>query len=89
MPLFYPIYFLDYVPYYDQFSSFSLYPNQAIAFIFIFVGIAFLGRSDSLQPLPITIPLLLLSLLTLLSTFTAQVDGRLAAIQLDRTAIDS
>ena len=87
LPLFYPLITFDYSPYYDQFSSFSLYPNFVVATVIFAVGWGGVSRSDLFRPLTLTIPLGLLCLLTAFSIGYAAVDGRLAAIVLARLLI--
>ncbi len=87
LPLYLPIFELDYQPYYIQFSSFSLYPNQAIAAVLLLGGWVYSGGRLNLRPYSLTIPLLALTCLTFVSMFTAHVDGQLSTIQLGRLLI--
>lgn len=92
LPLFFPLFILDYTPYYDQFSSLSFYPNLVLALPIIFIGCLgtrwrAIRRTNIFKPLSLSIPLCLLVLLTAISIGFAAVDGRLAAIMLFRLTI--
>lgn len=81
IPPFLPLFTLNYPPYYDQFSSLSLYPH--------FIPLTFIlfltpwGKVN-LSPLPITTPLILLAAGVAVSASYAAVDSRLALIMLAR-----
>ena len=87
LPLFNPIYRLDYEPYYYQFSSFSLYPNQLVALLLAGSAFAFYWRKIDLRPRLVTLPLILLCLLTLLTAPWAIVSGSLAIVMFVRMSI--
>ncbi|MEM8863217.1 MAG: hypothetical protein AAGD96_33320, partial [Chloroflexota bacterium] len=84
IPPFLPLITLDYDPYYDQFSSLSLYSHFALLLPLLFFAP---WKKVDLQPIVTTIPLLLVLLLVLLSATHAEIDGGLSLFIFVRMAI--